>query len=375
MAKVIVWDEAPMGHNDLIEALDWLLQDLMGNNLPFGGKVVILGGHFAQLPTVLPKASRAQIISASLKKSFLWPKFKVLQLKENMRVLNNGNDSKLKEFDQWLEQLGEGKLPYLDDHSAAIELPQDFCSEINKESPDDSIKEAIDFTFTNLQEKSASPEWMEHVASRAILATTNEMVDRINDICLDEMPGEKIILASGDSTVDPNDATHYQVEYINTLQASGLPSHKLTLKKNAVVMLLRNLNISGGLCNGTRLIIQDVINERLIRAIIATGECKGKTVLIPKIITQPADDTYFGFEWQRLQFPIRLAFSFTIHKSQGQTLSKVAVWLQEPCFGHGQFYVAASRVGNPNNIKFFLPKEKNQTIFITHNVVYPELLQ
>ena len=47
MAKVIVWDEAPMGHNDLIEALDRLLQDLMGNNLPFGGKVVILGGHFA----------------------------------------------------------------------------------------------------------------------------------------------------------------------------------------------------------------------------------------------------------------------------------------------------------------------------------------
>ena len=141
------------------------------------------------------------------------------------------------------------------------------------------------------------------------------------------MPGEKITLASGDCTVDPNDATHYQVEYINTLQASGLPSHKLTLKKNAVVMLLRNLNISGGLCNGTRLIIQDVINERLIRAIIATGECKGKTVLIPKIITQPADDTYFGFEWQRLQFPILLAFSFTIHKSQGQTLSKVAVWL------------------------------------------------
>ena len=41
MAKVIVWDEAPMGHNDLIEALDRLLQDLMGNNLPFGGKVVI----------------------------------------------------------------------------------------------------------------------------------------------------------------------------------------------------------------------------------------------------------------------------------------------------------------------------------------------
>ena len=83
----------------------------------------------------------------------------------------------------------------------------------------------------------------------------------------------------------------------------------------------------------------------------------------------------FGFERQRLQFPIRLAFSFAILKSQGQTLSKVAVWLQEPYFGHGQFNVAASRVGNPNNIKFFLPRGKNQSDFTTHNVVYQELLQ
>ena len=129
-----------MGHNNLLESLDRLLQDLMGNNEPFGGKVVILGGHFAQLPTVLPRASRAQIISASLKKSFLWSKFKVLKLNENMRVLNNGDDTKLKEFDQWLEQLGEGKIPYLDEYSDNIQLPQDLCSEIDIESSDSSIK-------------------------------------------------------------------------------------------------------------------------------------------------------------------------------------------------------------------------------------------
>ena len=48
MAKVVVWDEAPVGHSDLIEALDRLLQDLIGKQLAFDGKVVILGGHFAQ---------------------------------------------------------------------------------------------------------------------------------------------------------------------------------------------------------------------------------------------------------------------------------------------------------------------------------------
>ena len=85
-----------------------------------------------------------------------------------------------------------------------------------------------------------------------------------------------------------------------------------------MIILLRNLNISGGPCNGTRLIVEDVINGRLIKATIANGEGKGRVVLIPKILTVPADETQFGFEWQRLQFPVRVAFAMTIHKSQGQ---------------------------------------------------------
>ena len=175
---------------------------------------------------------------------------------------------------------------------------------------------------------------MSYVSSRAVLATTNEQVDAINNLGLNRLPGEPIVIPSADSTIDPDDATHYPVEYINSLQAAGIPPHTLTLKKGAVVMLLRNLSIRGGLCNGTRLIIQEV-TERLIIGKIASGVAVGRIVLIPKIQMQPADSNEYGFEWQRYQFPVRVAFAMTIHKSQGQTLKKVVVWLQEPCFGHG----------------------------------------
>ena len=218
------------------------------------------------------------------------------------------------------------------------------------------MQDAIEFTFGNIQANSTSPTSRTFVSSRAILATTNNYANDINKLCLNQLPGEEIIIPSVDSTVNPDDATHYPVEYINSLQTAGIPPHQLTLKKGAVVMLLRNLNIRGGLCNGTRLIIQDVINARLIRATIANGEHQGRTVLIPKIQTQPADSYNFGFEWQRYQFPVKVAFAMTIHKSQGQTLQAVAVWLQEPCFGHGQLYVAASRVGSPDPIKVFRKK-------------------
>lgn len=140
-------------------------------------------------------------------------------------------------------------------------------------------------------------------------------------------------------------------------------------------MLMRNLNIREGLYNGTRLIIDDIINDRLLKATIANGEFKGRQVLIPKINTEPDDESFFGFEWRRTQFLVEVAFSTTINKSQGQTLRNVAVWLQEPCFGHGQLYVAASRVGDSENIKLYIMRPEGQPHYVTKNVVYRELLQ
>ena len=211
--------------------------------------------------------------------------------------------------------------------------------------------------------ESEKPDWMNYVSSRAILATTNGQGDEISKLGLNRLPGEEITIASADSTIVPDDAAHYPVEYINSLQAAGIPLHTLTLKKRSVVMLLRNLSIRGGLCNGTRLIIQDV-TERLIIGKIASGVAIGRMVLIPKIQMQPADCSEYGFEWHKYQFPVRVAFAMTIHKSQGQTLKKVVVWLQEPCFGHSQFYVAASRVGNPDNIKFFCQEFRRVSRFL-----------
>ena len=49
----------------------------------------------------------------------------------------------------------------------------------------------------------------------------------------------------------------------------------------------------------------------------------------------------------------------TIHKAQGQTLERVGVFLPSPCFSHGQLYVAASRVGHPDHMKFAIDRDEN----------------
>lgn len=61
----------------------------------------------------------------------------------------------------------------------------------------------------------------------------------------------------------------------------------------------------------------------------------------------------------------------TINESQGQSLKDIGVDLRLPCFGHGQLYVAFSRVTNVENLCTLQNTDQN---FRTKNVVYPEML-
>ena len=104
------------------------------------------------------------------------------------------------------------------------------------------------------------------------------------------------------------------------------------------------------------------------------GQYNNRNVLIPRISLRPKEKE-FPFEWSRRQFPVRVCFAMTINKSQGQTLQRVGVWLSQPCFGHGQLYVALSRVGSPANIKFAIKKTDEHPFNYTSNVVYKEVFQ
>ena len=55
---VIVWDEAPTASKSLVSAVDLMLQELMHSALPFGGKIILLGGDFRQIPPVLRYVER-----------------------------------------------------------------------------------------------------------------------------------------------------------------------------------------------------------------------------------------------------------------------------------------------------------------------------
>ena len=122
-----------MNNKYCFEALDKTLQDLINNyKQPFGGMTTVLGGDFRQiLPAILP-GTKEHIIDATIINSYLWPFFKILTLKKNMRLYHsNIIDNKQKEiteFSYWILNIGNGTINGIKDdeneNATWIEIPK-----------------------------------------------------------------------------------------------------------------------------------------------------------------------------------------------------------------------------------------------------------
>ena len=136
-------------------------------------------------------------------------------------------------------------------------------------------------------------------------------------------------------------------------------------------MLLRNIDQQNGLCNGTRLRITKLY-KRVIEAEIISGGNIGTKTFIPRISLTPSDKR-IHIKFQRRQFPLNVCFAMTINKSQGQSLSRVGLYLKYPVFTHGQLYVALSRVKSRAGVKLLILDKDGNVTNKTNNVVYKEV--
>ncbi|CAN7009527.1 unnamed protein product [Brassica oleracea var. botrytis] len=301
-AALIIWDEAPMTHRHAFEALDKSLRDILSlhdpkaKTLPFSGTTVLLGDD--------------------------------------------------KEFSNYVQRVGDGN-PLPNEVNESDEDEDDQLISIDRmlveEISSDPHKQILETTYRRTDQWKGTKQ---NYTERAILTPRNETVDEINEYMISQVDGVSKEYLSSDSfgiidTDSENNETLYPVEYLNSLSFPGLPAHKLTLKVGAPFMLLRNLNQKKGLCNGTRLIVT-YLGERVIRGEIVTGSHIRHKVDLPRIILSESV-TKHPFTLERRQFPIRLCYTMTINKSQGQSLKGVLLYLPQPVFTHGQLYVGLSR--------------------------------
>lgn len=189
MAKLIIWDEAPMAHRFCFEAFDKTLKDIMGrsncSDKLFGGKVIVFGGDFRQILPVVPRGSRSDIIHSTINSSYIWDHCVVLKLTKNMRLQQAGNTSSTSElelFSNWILKVGDGKLEEPNDGYTDIPIPNDFLIS----NYDDPLEAIVSETYPNFLNNYKNPEFLQ---SRAILAGTIETVDIINQYVLGFIPG------------------------------------------------------------------------------------------------------------------------------------------------------------------------------------------
>ena len=229
-----------------------------------------------------------------------------------MRLQDTGINSLNARFGTWLLDLGSGKLQ--SDVTSDIEIKHCKTNTFPPTTTFSPISVLESYTgLNNLLQRQDWNALTEYYAERFIITTLNATVDSINTFMMTNLSGELYTSTSIDLT-DENFANPVTPDILNGFDFPGFPRHKLDLKVGAVVILIRNLSLDNGLCNGTRMVITAYARNAL-ECRIVTGEKKGTVVLIPKIKLHHEGSGKFPIPFFRHQFPVAPAFCLTINKS------------------------------------------------------------
>ncbi|KAK4516578.1 Chitinase 2 [Mucor velutinosus] len=259
-ARLIIWVECSMIRKDLIETIDRTFKGVMKNSLPFGGRLIVFAGDFRQVLPIVPGASRSGIVSQCINRCYFW-----------------SQPTNYKQFSSYLLQIGERKV-------RTVTLPEDIPSDFVR-IPDEmylnstNLLDLLATVFPNISNSSTIDQYF---AKRVILTPKNQDVAVINNLLLDNLPGRKFTYYSYDQVCDSQFRMQVPLELLNSIESGSLPPHGLVLRAGSPIMILRNLDPSAGLCNGTKLIVKP-LGVRIIEATIVTGPKAGDVVYIPRI--------------------------------------------------------------------------------------------
>lgn len=317
----IVIDEVSMVRADLLDCIDKFLRfNGPDEKQPFGGVQMIFIGDLYQLPPVVTSAERE-----IFKDHYPTPYF-----------------FSAKVFDELHIEFVELEKVYRQKDDEFIRLLNTIR---NRTVSDDDLA---------LFNKRCQPDFEAPEDSFYLsLTSTNDLADTINEKRLGELPG-KIWKASGIIEGD------FGREYLPT-------AVDLKLKKGAQIMLLNN-DAYGQWINGTigqiRKFEKDDEGEGVIVADLDNGDTARITPYTWKIYRFFLKDQELQSEevGSFTQYPVRLAFAVTIHKSQGKTFENVIIDIGRGTFAHGQMYVALSRCTTLEGIVLKQPLKKNHIL-------------
>jgi ATP-dependent exoDNAse (exonuclease V) alpha subunit len=302
--EVLIIDEISMVRADVLDGMDKFLRINRENFRPFGGVQVVMFGDAFQLPPVVTKDT---VESAYFSEYYRSPYFFASQV--------------FRDDDFQLEMLELGKV-YRQESRLFLRLLEGVRSN------------ALDYDdLQDLNERHV-PDF-QTPEGYITLCARNATADRINQRALANLNTPEFeFLADIKGLFDP---ALYPTEAA------------LRLRKGAQVMFIRNDQEDRQFVNGTIGIITHIDSKSIT---VQTEDSNGKrrSIQVPKIEWEimrykasPSGDIEAESIGSFSQYPLKLAWAITIHKSQGKTFDKVLIDLGGGAFEHGQLYVALSR--------------------------------
>jgi ATP-dependent DNA helicase PIF1 len=330
---ILIVDEISLADYEYIHKVNAVAKLVRGNiSKPFGGIQIIFSGDFFQLGPIQKNRE-----TKFLFEDYIWPRVidECVHLTHIYRQRNQ-------EFIDILQQIRVGKVT-------------------------DNIIKKIDST-----------KHCKFINANGIKPTTlfcrNLDVDAINKSHLKRVEGESFYNNSIDYYLDDSYKRLYEKSF--TIQ------QELELKVGAQVMLLININVEGGLVNGSRGVVTKFVRDRSSSDVedCDPDEYTGPVMGIGVKFSNGREEVIVSFKQEfrddgdnmdvppkafRIQYPLRLAYAITIHKSQGLSIDCLEIDLKG-CFTHGQAYVALSRATSFENLRV---KNFTKKCIITSEVV------
>jgi ATP-dependent exoDNAse (exonuclease V) alpha subunit len=160
-------------------------------------------------------------------------------------------------------------------------------------------------------------------------------------------------------------------EVLNKLSISNFPKHVIKMKVGMPIVIIRNLYVNKGVCNGTQMLILR-IGDGFVLERIMSGRFNGQVLSIPKIKLFNKGSPRSGLSFYRYQFPFAPAYAMSVNKAQGQTLKRVGIMMKSDMFSHGQLYVALSRTSHVDNLMIAKTSPSTELVNVVHKAIFEE---